>query len=119
MYEDARKFLKAYIEVPRAFEWDSTFVNNPSVSSAAYLYLKSSFFLNDFTNVFLYHKEAYADSALQQDVLESLAISSDKLCDSNAYKKYLIKGVEEFPQVAFFFTHLTDYFTTYFLPFTI
>lgn len=110
MYEDARKFLKAYIEVPRAFEWDSTFVNNPSVSSAAYLYLKSSFFLNDFTNVFLYHKEAYADSALQQDVLESLAISSDKLCDSNAYKKYLIKGVEEFPQVAFFFTHLTDYF---------
>lgn len=109
-YEDARIFFKAYIEVPRAFEWDSTLVNNPSISSAAYLYLKSSFFLNDFPNVFTYNKEAYIDSTLRQDVLESLAISSDKLCDTVAYKEYLIQGVEEFPHVAFFFTHLTDYF---------
>ncbi len=109
-FEDARKFFKRYIDIPSNSIWGIRTQDEKAINNAAYLYLKSSFFLKDYQSVFTYKEQALADSALGQDVLETLVLSAMELRDTLAFKNNLEIGVRNYPKVVFFFTHLADYY---------
>lgn len=109
-FEDARKFLKKYIDIPTESIWGINPQDEKTINHAAYLYLKSSFFLKDYQAVFTYKEQALADSALGRDILETLVISAMQLGDTVAFKNNLKAGVRNYPKVVFFFTHLADYY---------
>jgi hypothetical protein len=75
-FEDARKFFKRYIDIPSNSIWGIRTQDEKAINNAAYLYLKSSFFLKDYQSVFTYKEQALADSAFGQDVLETLVLSA-------------------------------------------
>ncbi len=109
-YDDARRYLRAYINIPSAPMWSGESMDTLKYANAGYLVLKSSFELGDYAAVDEYKELALADTMRRATVWECLAKSARERGDSVAFREYLEAGVRDCPEVPYFFTYLSDYY---------
>lgn len=112
-YEEARRFLKMYIDVTRMPIWSKGGSEcGETCPNAAFLLTNSSFCLEDYAKVPEYKDLALLDSARREQVWMFLALSAKETGDTTAFRHYLECGLQEYPRQPFFFSYLSDYYNS-------
>lgn len=111
-YATAMKFFSLYLDVPRQPVWGidkSVMTTRPYIVNA-YLYEKCAFLSKNYDQVGRYEDITLNDTLRQRrSSIEYLALSSLALNDTVRYHQYLVRGLTDYPNEAFFFTHLADF----------
>ncbi len=111
-YASAMPLLKHSIQVPLLAIWGSNKSAIPysNYQRNAYLYLKSAYLSNNYSEVFTFKNFLLEDSNQYRcKALEYMSLSAEALKDSIAYYDYLKLGLKDYPQYPFFFTRWADY----------
>lgn len=113
-YAEVLRFMRLVLDVPHMPVWgnDTSVLESRRYVTNAYLYLRSAFFNKDYVNVSRYKDIVITDTAYRCKTIEMLTLSSGALKDSVSYLDYLRLGLREYPLNPFFFTRLSDYYTS-------
>lgn len=113
-YEEANKYLQMALEIPTSSMWGS----NKEVAKSIYykenakLLFLSAFQHKDYTLALKYKDLVLTDTtSTRRLIVENLARTYEVLNDTTEYLNYIRLGLKEYPQIPFFFTELTDYYT--------
>lgn len=111
-YETALQYLTHTVCLPQRTDlWGNNDVPQSTLARNATYALHSAFILQDYASVGKFALTALQDTgSVRSGVLESLARTAQAIGDTTSSIEYLHMGLEEFPNVPFFFTTITDLF---------
>lgn len=113
-YKQALQYLLPVLDVPYHPVWTAT-KNAPvpeRYTESAVLAVRSAFLTGDTATVVRFAAEALKDtSAARRLILENVAQTAKLRGDTIAWLAYLEEGLEQYPEVPYFFTDFTDYYT--------
>lgn len=110
-YTEANKYLRVCLDTPHSTIGELSQLPQNKDTVNAVLYTCAAYNLKDYKETSRYKELALKQETSKPTILKYLALSAYNLNDTTTYKKWLVEGWNTYPNNAFFFTHLIDFYT--------
>ncbi len=111
-YAQAMTYLDMALQLPAAPLGKKAALTATTDTTYAAMYVMSAYEVKDYQAVHRYDSLALRMNAARPAVLKALILTAQAQQDDAAYQSLLVKGWQEYPKDALFFTRLADYYNT-------
>lgn len=113
-YREAVNLLKMAVDIPNTALWgsDKSILKTYEYVQTAAVLVRAAYLRNEYRKAIDYTPIALQDtSKMRASILKTAAEAYAAIGDSAVYLQYVREGLKAFPNDAFFFTELSDYYT--------